>query len=142
MRARVPARACGGGGCHAAYPGPRDRLARDPRPPPPAPSSTSHAETERAAVDTAQAYALQPRNSGLPRELFGVIVSELWELDVTSDTAITGWLEDAEGSSDPAVAQLLASKWTQWLLQQLDEDEEDEDEEDEDEEGDDEGDEE
>ena len=87
-------------------------------------------------MDAAQAYVLEPRNAGLPRELFGVIVSELWELDVTTDTAVTEWLEDAEASGDPAVASLLAAKWTQWLLQQLDEDEDEdeEDEEDEDEE--------
>lgn len=85
------------------------------------------AETERAAVDAAQAYVLQPGNAGFPRDLFGVIVSELWELEVTTDTAITEWLEAAEESDEPAVISLLASKWTQWLLEQLDDDEEEED---------------
>jgi hypothetical protein len=98
---------------------------------------THPAATERAAVDTACAFALQHApseqaasgRSTLPHEYFGLVVYALWQdVELTSDTAITEWLEWAEErqeGGDAAVTGLLALKYTQWLLQQLDEDEDD-----------------
>lgn len=102
-------------------------------------------------MDTACAFALKhspseaaPPPSTLPYEYFGLVVYALWQdVELTSDTAITEWLEwaeeqqqEQEGGGNAAVAGLLALKYTHWLLQQLDEEEDDDDEEgDEDEEG-------
>lgn len=88
----------------------------------------------RAACD----YALRAGHEDTVAPFFGLIVSQLWEQGVTSDTAITEWVEAAEdNAADARVRALLASKWTQWLLSKLDEDD-DEEEDDEDEEEDDE----
>jgi hypothetical protein len=83
----------------------------------------------RAACD----YALRTGHEDTVAPFFGLIVSQLWEQGVTSDTAITEWVEAAEdGAADARVRALLASKWTQWLLSKLDEDDDDDEEEDDD----------
>ena len=85
------------------------------------------------------------------RPLFGLILSTLYELDVTTDTAISEWYEDADTAvravergdaatrpCHPLLESLLRERWTTWLLEKLDEDEDEEDDDDEEEEGDDE----
>ena len=92
-------------------------------------------------VDALARYSLQPEERARFVPLFGLLLSTLYDLDVTSDTAISEWLEAAEASPDEGVAALLSQKWTRWLIERLDEgedEEEDEDGEDKDEDGEDE----
>lgn len=86
-------------------------------------------------MEAVQSFVLNPSQSGtVVRDLFGLIVNELWDLEVTSDTGITAWLEGVEESDDPAVQSLLKLKFTQMLLQQLDEEDDEDDDGDEEEE--------
>ena len=80
-------------------------------------------------VEAVQRYVLLPEERARLSPLFGLILSTLYDLDLTSDTAISEWFEAASESTDPAVDALLRQKWTQWLIERLDDDDEEEGEE-------------
>lgn len=49
-------------------------------------------EDERAVVDALEAYCLEPRNASVFYPSFGLLLHTLWDVDVTTDVAITGEL--------------------------------------------------
>jgi translation initiation factor eIF-2B subunit epsilon len=113
------------------------------------------ADDEYAVVAATEAYVTDARNREDWFSLFGVLLKMWFDNDATTDTAVSTWAEEAEeAAAAPAEGltqaqkdkvALWRSKWTQQLIESLDEeeeeDDEDEDEEEEEEEDDEEGDE-
>ena len=72
---------------------------------------------------------MQTRNA-IFEPVFGLVLHTLLDLGVTSDVAITAWVDSCEdGRGGDRVQGLLSSRWTKRLLETLDEESDDEDDE-------------
>lgn len=104
-------------------------------------------EDQLKVVQAVEAYVTSAAEPGAPsraplRPLFGVILNVLYDMDVATDLGISEWAALAEqavedGSASKDTKELFEAKWTQLLMQRIDEegadDEEEEEGEDEDE---------